>query len=248
MTPSCQRSHCVCRSRLVGSCGCRKPQFHVVTCGAGDSHAAGGIRQDARRDLLAGIYWPADCLNCWCSGLGPTRAKMSNSWCYATRSACYAVRSTVRDRTQSTEPCWPCCLLRSPRVRWPVFFVQPKTLLRWYREMVARKWTYSTATPPGSPPTTGVVRELVLRFVTENPGWEYSRLLPVRAEAKVDHPLLRSAQYAELRWTSVPGVGRWWRRCVGSMRSAAGGGRMTQAHRGLTEQEHRFGHRCLSGA
>jgi hypothetical protein len=25
-----------------------------------------------------------------------------------------------------------------PRVRWPVFFVQPTTLLRWHRELVAR--------------------------------------------------------------------------------------------------------------
>jgi site-specific DNA recombinase len=39
---------------------------------------------------------------------------MSNSWCYATRSACYAVRSTVRARAQPTGPCWPCCLLRCP--------------------------------------------------------------------------------------------------------------------------------------
>jgi len=42
-----------------------------------------------------------------------------------------------------------------PRVRWPVFFVQPKTLLRWHRELVARKWRYSTAKPPGRPPITG---------------------------------------------------------------------------------------------
>jgi putative transposase len=40
-----------------------------------------------------------------------------------------------------------------PRVRWPVFFVQPKTLLRWHRELVARKWTYPGPTPPGRPPT-----------------------------------------------------------------------------------------------
>jgi putative transposase len=63
-----------------------------------------------------------------------------------------------------------------PRVRWPVFFVQPKTLLRWHRELVARKWTHSTGKPPGRPPTTGVVRELVLRFATENPGWGYRRI------------------------------------------------------------------------
>src|ERR671916_444120 len=63
-----------------------------------------------------------------------------------------------------------------PRVRWPVFFVQPKTLLRWHRELVARKWTYPRPKPPGRPPTVRVVRELVLRFATENPGWGYRRI------------------------------------------------------------------------
>jgi putative transposase len=29
-----------------------------------------------------------------------------------------------------------------PRLRWPVFFVRPKTLLRWHRELAARKWRY----------------------------------------------------------------------------------------------------------
>ncbi|MDQ3764662.1 MAG: hypothetical protein M3460_24915 [Actinomycetota bacterium] len=61
-----------------------------------------------------------------------------------------------------------------PRVRWSVFFVQPTTLLRWPR--VARKWRYSTAKPPGCPPITGVVRELVLRLATENTGWGYRRI------------------------------------------------------------------------
>jgi transposase len=63
-----------------------------------------------------------------------------------------------------------------PRVRWPVFFVQPTTLLRWHRQLMARKWTSSTAKPPGRPPTTGVARELVLRFAPENPGWGYQRI------------------------------------------------------------------------
>jgi putative transposase len=29
-----------------------------------------------------------------------------------------------------------------PRERWPVFLVTPGTLLRWHRELVARRWTY----------------------------------------------------------------------------------------------------------
>jgi putative transposase len=63
-----------------------------------------------------------------------------------------------------------------PRMGWPVFFVQPKTLLRWHRELVARKWTYPATKPPDRPLTAPVVRELVRRFATENPGWGYRRI------------------------------------------------------------------------
>jgi len=62
------------------------------------------------------------------------------------------------------------------RVQWPVFFVQPKTLLRWHRELVSRKWTYPATKPPGRPPTAQVVRELVRRLATENPTWGYRRI------------------------------------------------------------------------
>jgi putative transposase len=63
-----------------------------------------------------------------------------------------------------------------PRVRWPVFFVQPTTLLRWHRELVARRGTYRATKPPGRPRTGQAVRELVVRFATENPGWGYRRI------------------------------------------------------------------------
>jgi putative transposase len=32
-----------------------------------------------------------------------------------------------------------------PRPRWPAFFVTPATLLRWHRDLVARRWTYRAA-------------------------------------------------------------------------------------------------------
>src|SRR5215207_7472898 len=48
-----------------------------------------------------------------------------------------------------------------PRSRWSIFFVTPATLLRWHRQLIARHWTYSHATP-GRPPVSAQIRELVL--------------------------------------------------------------------------------------
>ena len=103
------------RRFFVGSCarracGCRKPRFRVVTCGAGDGHADWQCRAGCPPCSSRWcICWPADWSNCWYCGLGLTRARMSNSWCSS--SACCAARSPVRD------PAWPtgpCCRLHSP--------------------------------------------------------------------------------------------------------------------------------------
>src|SRR6266704_1132289 len=53
--------------------------------------------------------------------------------------------------------------------------VTPQTLLRWHRELVGRKWAQPRRSP-GRPPVDGRVRELVLRFARENPGWGYPRI------------------------------------------------------------------------
>jgi putative transposase len=62
-----------------------------------------------------------------------------------------------------------------PPRRRHVLVVTPQTLLRWHRELVRCKWTQPRR-GPGRPPVDRRVRELVLRFGRENPGWGYSRI------------------------------------------------------------------------
>jgi putative transposase len=57
-----------------------------------------------------------------------------------------------------------------PRARWSAFFVTPATLLRWHRELLARRWTYPHARP-GRPRIDKQVRDLVLRLAAENASW-----------------------------------------------------------------------------
>src|ERR671930_540474 len=48
-------------------------------------------------------------------------------------------------------------------------------LLRWHRELVRRRWTYSHRRP-GRPPLAAQARQLVLRLAAENPSWGYKRI------------------------------------------------------------------------
>ncbi|MWA07255.1 transposase [Actinomadura sp. LD22] len=62
-----------------------------------------------------------------------------------------------------------------PRARWNTFMVTPATLLRWHRELVARKWTYPRKAP-GRPPVQREIRRLALQLAGENPGWGHRRI------------------------------------------------------------------------
>jgi len=63
-----------------------------------------------------------------------------------------------------------------PRAAWTIFTFKPETLLRWHRQLVARRWTYSHRRP-GRPPLERSLRELILRLGSENPHWGYKRIV-----------------------------------------------------------------------
>jgi putative transposase len=63
-----------------------------------------------------------------------------------------------------------------PRTAWAGFPVKPEMLLRWHRQLIARRWTYSHRTP-GRPPLARSLRELILRLARENPHWGYKRIV-----------------------------------------------------------------------
>jgi transposase len=62
------------------------------------------------------------------------------------------------------------------RPAWTVFSIKPETLLRWHRQLIARRWTHTHRTP-GRPPLERSLRELILRLADENPHWGYRRIV-----------------------------------------------------------------------
>jgi len=54
--------------------------------------------------------------------------------------------------------------------------VTPETILRWYRELIAKKYDGSSRRGTGRPGTRHTVQELVIKFASENPGWGYTRI------------------------------------------------------------------------
>ena len=50
----------------------------------------------------------------------------------------------------------------------------PDTLLRWHRQLIARKWTY--ASQPGRRGILLEIRRLVVWMAEENPTWGYTRI------------------------------------------------------------------------
>lgn len=77
-------------------------------------------------------------------------------------------------------------------------FVRPATLLRWHRELVARRWTYPRRRR-GRLATAAEIRGLVVRLACESPGWGYRRIqgelvgLGVKLAASTEWAILKEA-------------------------------------------------------
>jgi transposase InsO family protein len=86
-----------------------------------------------------------------------------------------------------------------PRQAWRgSFLVTPATVLRWHRDLVARRWTYPHRAP-GRPATPTEMRDRVVRLARENSSWGYRRIqgelvgLGIKLAASTVWTILREA-------------------------------------------------------
>jgi transposase len=80
--------------------------------------------------------------------------------------------------------------------------VTPDTILRWHRQLIARKWTY--ATRPRRRGVLAEIRRLVIRMAEENPTWGYTRIQG--ALKNVGHRVGRSTIARILKAQGLPPV------------------------------------------
>ena len=56
-----------------------------------------------------------------------------------------------------------------------ITIVQQATLLKWHRQLIAKKWTFRRAKVAGRPPVPMAAHQLVIRLAKEDPSWDYDR-------------------------------------------------------------------------
>lgn len=84
--------------------------------------------------------------------------------------------------------------------------VTPETLMRWYRKLIAQKWTFSRRRGPGRPRVMQIIEGLVIRMATENPSWGYTRILG--ALANLGHKVGRGTVAAILKENGIDPANR----------------------------------------
>jgi transposase InsO family protein len=88
------------------------------------------------------------------------------------------------------------------RLRQVATIVTPDTILRWHRQLIARKWTYVSR--PGRRGVLAEIQRLVVRMAGENPTWGYTRIQG--ALKNVGHRVGRSTIARMLNAAGVPPV------------------------------------------
>ena len=82
--------------------------------------------------------------------------------------------------------------------------VTPETILRWHRQLIARKWTCPRRRL-GRPGVLQEIRRLVVRMATENPSWGYTRIQG--ALKNIGHHVARSTIAKALKEQGIPPSG-----------------------------------------
>src|SRR5664280_2464682 len=80
-----------------------------------------------------------------------------------------------------------------PRLRQGRFFVQPATLLRWHRDLIAKQWSYPHGRP-GRPALPAGTAALIVQLAKEKPGWGYRQIQ--RELAVMGIPIAASSVWA----------------------------------------------------
>ena len=89
--------------------------------------------------------------------------------------------TVLRRQTRRPRPSWAdhaliAALTRLlPAPQRLALLVTPATILRWHRQLVARRWT-AQPVRPGRPAIPAGLRALIVRLATENPTWGYRRI------------------------------------------------------------------------
>lgn len=96
------------------------------------------------------------------------------------------------------------CRLGRQALREAATIVTPDTLLRWQRQLIARKWTYTTKRRASHRGVLVEIRRLIVRMAQENPTWCYTRIQG--ALENVGHQVGRSTVARILKVHGLPSV------------------------------------------
>jgi putative transposase len=108
-----------------------------------------------------------------------------------------------RLRWDNADRLWLAALSRLVSRRWwpEVFPVTPATILRWHRDLVARKWDCTSRRKPGRPSTGTSLKAMVVQMARENPAWGHRR---IQGElARLGHAIAASTVWEILRAAGV---------------------------------------------